>query len=361
MLHNKNNETMLLTFIKPSLKIVILLSGVILVACQRKKQEAAAAPIATNKLPVDIIVAKEKTLDQQEIFVGTMTPYREIAVVSETAQKITKVAFSDGSYVSQGAILYTLNDSDVRSQLRKVQAELKLAQLNKDRMTNLLKTETIKQQEYDEAFTLVNSLEAQQDYLQTALTKTVIRAPFSGKIGISKVHLGAYVSPGMELVDLQDQSSIKINFTLPERYLSLVKTGTPIRFTTGLSEEQHNASITAAEPGLDAQGRSLEVQAVTNNNGGKFRGGQSVKVYFSTEKKGTTSIMVPTEALVPGGKGYNAFVIKSGVAKPVSVKISNRTETEAIITSGIKSGDSVIISNILRVGDNTPVQAIIKK
>lgn len=344
----------------PKLGILIPLLGVLLAACDSKPKKEAKAP-AAGKLPVDILVAQEQTLDQQEIFVGTIMPHREVAVVSETAQKITKVAFKDGGYVSQGAILYTLNDADLRSRLRQVQAELKLARLNKERMANLLKTETVKQQEYDEAFMRFTSLEAQQDYLQTELAKTIIRAPFSGKVGITKVHLGAYVPPGTPLVNLQDQSSIKISFTLPERYLPLITSGTPIKFSTGLSEEQYSASITATEPGLDAKDRSLQVQAIASNSGGKFRPGESVKVYFSTEKKGTKGVMIPTEALMPGEKGYNAFVIKGGIAKPTPVVISNRTETEAIITSGIKSGDSIVISNMLRVGDGTPVQAVVKK
>ena len=167
-------------------------------------------------------------------------------------------------------------------------------------------------------------------------------------------------TPGTPLVNLQDQSSIKISFTLPERYLPLITSGTPIKFSTGLSEEQYSASITATEPGLDAKDRSLQVQAIASNSGGKFRPGESVKVYFSTEKKGTKGVMIPTEALMPGEKGYNAFVIKGGIAKPTPVVISNRTETEAIITSGIKSGDSIVISNMLRVGDGTPVQAVVK-
>ncbi|QQT26900.1 efflux RND transporter periplasmic adaptor subunit [Sphingobacterium spiritivorum] len=344
------------------LGILVSLLSILFTACESKpKKEEAAAPAAAGKLPVDVIVAQEQELDQQEIFVGTLMPYREIAVVSETAQKITKVAFKDGSYVSQGAVLYTLNDSDIRSQIRKVDAELKFARLTKDRMTNLLKTETVKQQEYDEALMRLSSLEAQQEYLRTELAKTVICAPFSGKVGITKVHLGAYVSPGTLLVDLQDQSNLKINFRLPERYLPLIKTGTAIQFSTGLSEEQYNASITATEPELDAEGRSLQVQAIIRNNGEKFRAGQSVRVYFSTEQKGKTGVMIPTEALMPGEKGYNAFVIKGGVAKPVPVLVSNRTEAEAIITSGIQSGDSVVVSNMLRVADGTPVQAVVKK
>lgn len=159
------------------LGILIPLVSILLTACQNKPKEAAA-PAVANKLPVDIIVAQEKALDQREIFVGTIMPLREVAIVSETAQKITKVAFQDGSYVSQGAVLYTLNDADIKSKLRQVQAELQLARLNKDRMANLLKTETVKQSEYDEALMRFTSLEAQQDYLQTELAKTVIRAPF---------------------------------------------------------------------------------------------------------------------------------------------------------------------------------------
>ncbi|WP_395765171.1 efflux RND transporter periplasmic adaptor subunit [Elizabethkingia anophelis] len=342
------------------LGVLIPLLSVLLTACENKSPKGSATPVA-GKLPVDIIIAQKKALEQQEIFVGSIMPYQEVAIVSETAQKITKVAFKDGSYVSQGAVLYTLNDADIRSRLRQVQAELQLARLNKDRMTNLLKTETVKQQEYDEALMRLNSLEAQQDYLRTELAKTVIRAPFSGKIGISKVHLGAYVPPGTPLVNLQNQNSVKINFTLPERYLSLIATGISVKFSTGLSEEQYNANISATEPGLDTQGRSLEIQAITSNHGGKFRPGQSVKVYFNTEQKGATGIMIPTEALMPGEKGYNAFIIKGGIAKPVPVSISNRTETEAIITSGIKSGDSIIVSNMLRLADGTPVQAVVKK
>lgn len=79
---------------------------------ENKPPKGCATPVA-GKLPVDIIIAQEKALDRQEIFVGSIMPYQEVAIVSETAQKITKVAFKDGSYVSQGAVLYTLNDADI--------------------------------------------------------------------------------------------------------------------------------------------------------------------------------------------------------------------------------------------------------
>ncbi|MCQ9637324.1 efflux RND transporter periplasmic adaptor subunit [Chryseobacterium sp. WG23] len=345
--------------------ILIPLLGILLIACENKSEKVSTEKTTANadaaKLPVDIIVAQEKLLNHEEAVVGTMLPYREVSIVSEIPQKITKVAFKDGGYVSQGAVLYTLNDADIKSRLKQIGAELELAKLNKERMSNLLKTETVRQQEYDDALMRFRSLVAQQDLLRVELAKTVIRAPFSGKIGISKVFLGAYVTPGAELVKLQDQGSIKINFSVPEKYLPLIQTGNKVRFTSELSDQEYVATISATEPNLDAQGRSLQVQATANNAHGHFRAGLSAKVYFLATEKGAKGILVPTEALAPGAKGYTVFIIKNDVAKPTEVTISNRTETDAVITSGIAAGDSIIVSNMLRLGDGTPVKAILSK
>lgn len=345
------------------LGIVIPLWSILLVACANKTEEApgesAIENIALEKLPVDIIVAKEQQLHQEEIVVGTMMPYRAVSIVSELAQKITQVAFKEGSYVSQGAVLYKLNDAEIRSSLKQLGAELELARLTKDRLTTLLKTETVRPQEHDEAVMRFRSLEAQQERLRVDLEKTVIRAPFSGKIGISKVHLGAYVVPGAELVVLQDQSSVKIGFAISEKYVPLIKMGHKIRFITELSDEEFTATISATEPGLDAQGRSLQVQAIAPNIDGQFRAGLSAKVHFSISNPDAKGILVPTEALAPGDKGYTVFVIKNGMAKPAMVSITNRTEKDAIISSGLITGDSIIISNMLRIGEGTPVKAVV--
>ncbi|WP_430611781.1 efflux RND transporter periplasmic adaptor subunit [Flavobacterium sp. JP2137] len=342
------------------LGIAIPLWSILFVACSNKTEEpqGETAAAAVAQLPVDVIVAKEEPLAQEEAVVGTLMPYREVAIVSELPQKITQVAFKDGSFVSQGAVLYKLNDADIRSRLKQIQAELELARLTKDRLSALLKTETVRPQEHDEALMRLRSLEAQQELLRVDLEKTVIRAPFSGKIGISKVHLGAYVSPGMELVVLQDQSSVKILFSISEKYVSLIKMGQKIRFTSELSDQQHSATITATEPGLDAQGRSLQVQAITANTDGHFRAGLSAKVYFAVSPQDAKGILVPTEALAPGDKGYSVFIINDGQAKITAVTISNRTEKEAIITSGLSAGDSIIVSNMLRIADGTPVKAV---
>ena len=310
---------------------------------------------------MDAIAVNEENLVQEEVIVGSMAPYREVAIVSEIAQKIIHVAFQDGGQVSKGQLLYKLNDADLKARLKGLNSELKLARLNEQRISNLLKTETVNQQQYDETAVKLQSLEAQRELLQVELNKTEIRAPFSGKIGISNLDPGSFASPGTELVSLQDQGTIKINFSVPEKYLPMVKTGSKISFTTALSDQQQTATIHATEPGLNAQNRALKVQAIADNPDGKFRAGLSVKIHFQTSAKDAKTINLPTEALIPSGEGYSVFIVKNGLAKSTPVSIGNRTETAAIIVSGLNNGDSVIVSNLLRLGDGMPVQAVISK
>lgn len=160
---------------------------------------------------------------------------------------------------------------------------------------------------------------------------------------------------------LQDQRTIKINFSVPEKYLPLVKAGKKMSFTTELSSQKYSATIKATEPGINAQSRTLQVQAIANNPGQKFMAGLSAKIYFATVGKDAKGMKLPTEALLPGSGGSSVFIIKKGTATSTPVSIGNRTETDAVITSGLNNGDSVIISNILRINDGMPVQALATK
>lgn len=341
-------------------KITILCSllAILIISCTKssgKNLESNNTSIEVNKLPVDVIEAKQIELIQEENLVGTLLPIQEVAIVSEVSQKITKIAFNDGDHVSRGQLLYKLNDTDIRAKQKELYAELKLAQINEQRYASLLKTEAIRQQDYDEIESKLNSLKAQVEFLDFQLSKTEIRAPFSGRIGISKVDLGAYVYPGLELVNLQDQSKVLINFSVPEKHVLQVKQGKPISFTTQVSNEIHEAKIISSNSGLDNQNRSLTVQAVADNVENKYKGGMSAKIYFSTLNEGTKGIKIPSQALIPTEQGYSVFLLEHDRAKITAVEIANRTENEVTILSGINEGDKVIISNILRLGEGLPV------
>ncbi|WP_228853056.1 efflux RND transporter periplasmic adaptor subunit [Aegicerativicinus sediminis] len=341
-------------------KITLLYSimTITIISCTKSRGENLEAnntSIEVNKLPVDVIQAKQTDLIQEEQIVGTILPIQEVAIVSEVSQKITKIAFRDGDYVSRGQLLYKLNDTDLRAKQKELYAELKLAQLNEQRYASLLKTEAIRQQDYDEVESKLNSLKAQIEFLDFQLTKTELRAPFSGRIGISKVDLGAFVYPGLELVNLQDQSKVLINFSVPEKHVLQVQQGKSISFTTQVSNELHEAKIISSNSGLDNQNRSLLVQAIADNEKHEFKGGMSAKINFSTLEEGTKGVKIPSQALIPSEQGYSVFLLEDDKAKLTAVEITNRSENEVTILTGINNGDKVIVSNILRLGDGLPV------
>ncbi len=347
---------------KLQIVLVAALISVILVACSSKaadnNQAEAAAPSA---LPVDVIVAKETLLQQSETVAGSMISNRTVDIMSELPKKITAVSFKDGGVVSQGQVLYKLDDADIRARLWQLQADLNLARISENRFRELLKTETVRQEEYDIALAKLQSLQAGQQILQVELSKTYIKAPFSGIIGITKAYAGTLVSPGMPLVSLQEQGTLKIQFTVSEKYLPLVKTGSKIQFSTELSDQRLAATIVSSEASVDMQSRNITVQATAANTTGKLKAGMSAKVYFNTSTENEKGILVPTEALIPGGNGYSVFLIKNGVAKITPVSISNRNEKEALISSGVTNDDTVMVSNLLRAGDGIPVSVVSTK
>lgn len=315
----------------------------------------------TNRLPVDVKVVKASRLIQEETVAGSILPNKEVTIMSEVSRKVTAVSFSDGSKVAKGQLLYKLDDSDVIARLKQVQAELSLAKLNETRLSQLLKNESVRQEEYDVAATRLKSLEASEEILQVELSKTTIRAPFSGMIGITKVEIGSLVSPGMPLVILQEQGNIKIEFTIPEKYLAHVTKGKKIQFSTTSDGQKFTARISATESGLDIQSRTITVHAVAANHNNILRPGMSARVHLSIVSEGATGITLPTESLIPSAHGYSVFTVKNGLAKITAVTVGNRSDSEALITSGINDGDTVMISNILRSGDGTPVQIVSTK
>ena len=340
-----------------------ILISVVSISCSSKAaiETQKSAPAAIPKLPVDVKVVKAEALNEKEVIAGSLVPNREVAVMSEVTKKVSSILFRDGSYVSKGQVLYKLDDADILARINQLSADLSLAKINERRLHELLKTETVRQEEYDAALAKLQTLEASRDLLHVEISKTYIQAPFSGKAGISKVHVGALVSPGIELVNIQEQGSIKIQFRISEKYLPVVKTGTKIKFSTELNELLHTATVVATEPGVDMESRNITVQAIANNPAGILKPGMSVKVHFNTTSNGAKAFLVPTQALIPNGKGYSVYVVKQGMAKMTPVAIANRNENEATITSGVNNGDTVMISNILRAMDGTPVQIVSNK
>jgi len=321
--------------------------------------KAASAAPADNKAPTDVVatdvfVVKRETITDELQTTGTIAANQEVDLVSEVSRKLVRVYAREGSFVNQGTLLYKLDDADLLAKKRRLALQEKLAKLDEKRFRELLATEAVNQQEYDKVLTNLNVLQAEMSMIDVDLAKTEIRAPFAGKLGLKRVDVGAYVTPSTVLSSFDDVSRVNVNFTIPEKYASDVRPGQVIHFTTENSNQSFVGKVTATEPKMESNTRSLEVKAVSENKGGKLVPGSSAKIAFALHVA-QDGILIPTEALIPTAKGYSLFRLKAGKAERRDVKTGSRTKGTVQILEGLAIGDTVLTTNLLRLDSGVPV------
>src|SRR5688500_15878294 len=201
------------------LKNLLLIAGIafIVAACSLKAGEPEKIMLAKVNpgIPVDGTVVTPAVLHDQLEVTGTILANQQVKIVSELTRKVVKVNIKEGSKVKQGKLLFRLDDADLQAQLERLHQQEKLALLNEQRLKDLLAHDAIAQQDYDEVSTNLNVIRAQIRELQVTIDKTRIKAPFDGQIGMINIHVGAIVSVNTLLTDIEDNSIVKIEFTVP--------------------------------------------------------------------------------------------------------------------------------------------------
>jgi len=337
-----------------------LLSAIAFVAgCTSKAESDHSTHTKTVSpgVPVDGKIVKSAALSEEIELVGTLVANQQVDIVSELTRKIVKVNVKEGSRVAQGTLLFQLDDADLQAQLERYKQQEKLALLNEQRFGDLVKKDAAIQQELDEAFTNVKVLQAHIQELQVMIDKTRITAPFGGQIGIIHVHPGAVVGVNTVLTNLQDNSVVKVDFSVPEKYASSVELGSAQRFTVASDQTKYTAKVVAKEASLNEDTRTLLIRAVTPNPHGKLLPGQSARLSLGLNTS-DNALTVSSHALIPSSFGYSVYAVRQGKAQLVQVQIGQRTAGTVEITSGLKNGDTVITSNMLRLSPNADVQLV---
>ena len=269
--------------------------------------------------------------------------------------KITKILFREGSFVNKGDLLVKINDADLQAQLRKAESKVKLSREKEFRQSQLRDGNLISQEEYDNTLGELNVNKADYDLIKAQIDKTEIRAPFSGVIGLRSISDGSYVTTSVIIARLQNLSSIKVDFSIPERYFSSVKTGDELEFKISGSDKLFKAKVYAIEPRIDPATRTLQIRAICSSAYRELIPGAFANVELSL-KEINDAILVPTVAIVPELKGQKVFLYKSGVVYPQKVELGIREETRVQIVSGLSKGDTVITSGILQIRPKSKIK-----
>jgi membrane fusion protein, multidrug efflux system len=311
---------------------------------------AAPAPITA-----DVYMVRPVPLNYTLTTVGSLKANESVTLVSELSRRLVKIHVKEGTEVVAGQLLFKLDDSELVAKLAEIDARVKLASANKKRVDNLLPSKAISQQEYDSYTADLIILEAQRHTQAVMLEKTELRAPFSGSVGARQVSEGAFVSPTTPLITLQDVSSIKVDFPLPERYSSEVKTGQKFTFTVAGNAQIFEGTVTVLEPAIDATTRSLLVHGLCVTPKGLLPGGFA-EVALSLDRL-AHGFMIPSQALVPSPRGQGVYVISQGKAKLQTVEIGIRTDDRVQVLHGVNEGDAVVTTNLQRIRPGIEVKA----
>jgi len=298
-------------------------------------------------------VVKSERMETTVSANGTLLAHESVDLVSELSKRLIKVKAVEGAKVKKGDLLFQLDGADLHAQLRRLEVQKRQAKITMERQDKLLAEKLVSQQDWEQARARLDEVEAEMQILGVSLSKTTIRAPFAGTLGLRRVSEGAWVTPQTVLTTLHDMSRLKIDFTLPERFGDAVKVGQKFSFTvTGRGEPLHG-EVVAIEPAVQEASRSVLVRGLVENQAGLLPGTfANVEVPLSA----ADTLLVPSIAVVPSVQGRSVFVVQDGVARAVEVKLGSRTPDRVQVLSGVSAGDQVIISNLLRLRNGAAVK-----
>lgn len=361
---------------------VLALAGAAFAAWWLQNRSAAspalvAAPSATARGPgagpggpqgpvaVEVGRAELTRIEDDAQAVGSLRSNQGVMLRPEVSGRVSKLGFSDGQRVRRGQVLVQLDDSLQQAQLQQAQAQASIARTNLQRNRELVAQNFVSQSVVDQAQANLEVAEAQVALAQAQLQRMKVLAPFDGFAGIRSVNVGDYVKDGADLVQVEDVSTVWVDFRLPERYLAQLKPGQEVAVALdALPGRPHTARVEAVDSQLDASGRSVLVRARVANAGGVLRSGlfARTRIVFGTREQ---AITVPEEALVPMGE--QQFLIKvvdgaggSKLGQRMPARIGVRRAGRVEVLEGLKPGDLVVVAGQGRLmrGEPQPVRIV---
>ncbi|MCW3117825.1 MAG: transporter [Chitinophagaceae bacterium] len=337
---------------------LFFLSLIIVYSCGEKDKKQLATQPGGNRqqtIQVDGYVVKIQALGENVEVPGSLIANEATEIHPEISGRVVQLNVSEGRFVSKGTLLAKIYDGDLQAQLKKLQVQLQIANQNEDRSSQLLKIQGISQQDYDASLLNVNNIKADIEITHTSITKTEIRAPFNGKLGLKNISMGAFVTPQTIVATIQQTDILKLDFSVPEKYTSQIKTGQLVSFTTEGGKKSYSAKIMATESAVAQNTRSLMIRAIVQNKNADLLPGVFAKVILDFDPD-PNSIAIPTQAVIPQARGKKVIIYQGGLAKFADVTTGLRDSATIQITSGLKAGDTIVTTGLLSLRPDSKIQ-----
>ena len=314
-----------------------------------------AAGGGRSELVVTATVLQPQVLNNMFRIRGVLLPDEEVDLTFESSGKITNINFEEGTFVKEGTLLAKVNDAPLQAELKKLEAQLPLAEDRLYRQQTLLDKDAISQETYQSVATQLETLKADIELVKARIDQTELRAPFSGFIGLRQVSEGAYASPNVVISSLTKISPLKIEFSLTENFVNLIRPGSEIAFMIDNSLNEYNATVYAVETRLDVKTLSLFARARYDNADGMIKPGQSASIRIKLDQI-DNAIVIPSISSVKEMGRDIAYVYRDGAAQEVEIVTGMRTSSSVEVVSGLSVGDTLLTTGVMQLRTGMPVR-----
>jgi membrane fusion protein, multidrug efflux system len=332
---------------------IVLLS--LLVAGCKSKGEEMVTTKGSNVLLVEAFLVQATSVHENVEVPGSLLPAEETIIRPEVSGKIISLNVPEGSLVAKNFLLAKLFDQDLQAQLAKLEVQLKIAEKTVEREKELLQISGISQQDFDLSALTVDNLKADIQSVQIAISKTEVRAPFEGQLGLRDVSLGSYISPASVITTIREVKNLKLEFSVPERYAQNISKGASVNFTVDGGEQTHKAIVIATEGNISPTTRTLKIKASVNANHKELIPGLYAKVIL-TLGEDSNALMVPTQAVIPQARNKQVIIFRNDSVLFKVIETGVRDSSYIQITKGLRKGDTVITTGLMAIRPNSKIK-----
>jgi RND family efflux transporter MFP subunit len=385
----------------------LLLTSFVASACSTQAKSAADPAATREPLAISTAAVESRSIDRYLRVTGSLTADAQAEVSAETAGRVIETPVERGTRVSQGALLVRISPSETSAQLQEAEANaaqiearlglvqgqtfdrtrvpdvmnakasLDLAEAEFNRMRSLLDQKVISQSEFDQRRTQLEAAKqsyqsaqnvAEQSYrsldaararialARKAVADTAVRAPLTGLVAERLVSVGDYVTRGTKVATVVRIDPLRVELTVPEQHVSLIKAGQPVRLTVdAYPGEEFAASVRFVSPSLRSDQRALTVEAVASNSDGRLKPGLFATAMIR-QAAGVPALLVPSNAIETVAGTSRVYVVKDGRAEARIVTAGDKVGTQVELTSGVSKGDVVVVEPKGRLTDGLPVK-----
>jgi membrane fusion protein (multidrug efflux system) len=338
--------------------LLILLSALIALvtylqwpeASQKKQQRKRVVAVKTTA------VNQAQFKDVVEA-IGTTRANEQVLIASKYADLVEQVSFEDGQQVKQGDILVKLNNLEEVAKVNELAANLAGSEAQLQRIQDLIKSRAASKSQLDEQEAKTKAIAAQLSSAKTKLNDLMIKAPFDGILGFRQVSVGAYIRAGDVITSLDDISVIKVDFSVPERYLTTINVGQVISATSAAyANEAFSGVISVIDSRVDNITRTLKVRAEITNPDFKLRPGMLLSIEIVRQVD--TVLQLPESAIIPIEDKHFVFVVNDNKVQRTIVTIGRRQPGIVELLGGVIEGEQVVIEGALKLRDGSNVNVV---